>query len=105
MFKLAEEGSEMCFAVRKTFVEGRKEMAPKPQDACALQRRLTMGRPRVSNPRDMKLKLYFTATEYECLVRRAKAIGARPTHFGRMLVLDKEVVPEPHLRTPSYAEK
>jgi len=53
----------------------------------------------------MKLKLYFTATEYECLVRRAKAIGARPTHFGRMLVLDKEVVPEPHLRTPSYAEK
>jgi hypothetical protein len=64
-----------------------------------------MGRPKVSDPRNIKLKLHFTATEYECLVRRAKAVGARPVHFSRMLVLDKDVMPTPYGRTSSHVER
>jgi hypothetical protein len=37
--------------------------------------------------RDLQLKLNLTATEYECIVRRAQAAGMRPTHYGRAVVL------------------
>jgi hypothetical protein len=45
----------------------------------------------------MQLKLNLTATEYECVVRRARAVGMRPTHFGRAL-LSKDTAPplDPH---------
>jgi hypothetical protein len=46
-----------------------------------------MGRPKASNLRDVQLKLNLTAAEYECIVRRADAIGMRPVYFSRALVL------------------
>jgi hypothetical protein len=46
-----------------------------------------MGRPRTSEPRDRQLNVGLTATEYESLVRRAEAVGMRPVHFGRALLL------------------
>ena len=63
-----------------------------------------MGRPKVSNLRDMQLKLNFTATEYECLVRRAKAVCIRPTHFARGLVLNTDAR-TPRTQTPSNLER
>jgi non-ribosomal peptide synthetase component F len=38
----------------------------------------------------MQLKLNFTATEYQCLVRRANAVCMRPTHFARRAVLQTD---------------
>jgi hypothetical protein len=46
-----------------------------------------MGRPRTTEPRDRQLNVGLTATEYESLVRRAEAVGMRPVHFGRALLL------------------
>jgi hypothetical protein len=46
-----------------------------------------MGRPRTSEPRDRQLNVGLTATEYENFVRRAEAVGMRPVHFGRALLL------------------
>lgn len=46
-----------------------------------------MARPKISAVRDM---LNLTATEYECLVYRARAAALRPAHFGRMLCLTKK---------------
>lgn len=48
-----------------------------------------MGRPKVSNLRDMRLKLYFTATEYECIAQTAKAARTRLTPYGRFVILKK----------------
>ena len=48
-----------------------------------------MGRPGTSEPRDRQLNVGLTATEYEGVVRRAEAIGMRPVHFGRALLLGK----------------
>jgi hypothetical protein len=48
-----------------------------------------MGRPRKSEPRDRQLNVGLTATEYESLVRRAEAVGMRPVHFGRALLLGR----------------
>lgn len=64
-----------------------------------------MGRPKASNLRDLRLKLNFTAAEYECVVRRAQAAGMRPGHFGRMLVLDREASQRANSRAPSNAER
>jgi hypothetical protein len=49
-----------------------------------------MAWPKVSHLRDVPLKLHLTATEYECVVRRARAVGMRPSHFGRAMVLSKD---------------
>jgi hypothetical protein len=64
-------------------------MAPKPQDACALQGTTSMGRPNKSEPRSEQLNLSLTATELESVRRRAQAVGMRPVHFGRALLLDQ----------------
>jgi hypothetical protein len=63
-----------------------------------------MGRPKVSNLRDMQLKLNFTATEYECLVRRANAVCMRPTHLARRLVLQTDAH-APLTQIPSNLER
>jgi hypothetical protein len=52
----------------------------------------------------MQLKLNLTATEYECLVRRAKAVGMHPNHFSRTLVLNTNAR-APHVPTPSNVER
>jgi hypothetical protein len=46
-----------------------------------------MGRPKVPNPRDQQFKLYFTAGELAIIKRRAEALGMRPVHFGRAVLL------------------
>ena len=48
-----------------------------------------MGRPRKSEPRDQQLNLSLTASELESIKRRAQAVGMRPVHFGRALLLDE----------------
>ena len=47
-----------------------------------------MGRPRKSEPRDRQLNLSLTDAEYESIMQRAKALGMRPVHFGRAMLLD-----------------
>jgi hypothetical protein len=49
-----------------------------------------MGRPRTSEPRDRQFNLSLTASELESIRRRAAAVGMRPVHFGRVLLLRKE---------------
>jgi hypothetical protein len=69
-------------------------MAPKPQDACALPRKKAiMGRPRKSEPRRQQLNLSLTDSELESIRRRAEAVGMRPVHFGRALLLDQNRKP------------
>ena len=52
-----------------------------------------MARPRKSDPRDRQLNLSLSATEYESIVRRANALGMRPVHFGRAVLLAEKKLP------------
>ncbi|WP_426424191.1 plasmid mobilization protein [Bradyrhizobium genosp. A] len=54
-----------------------------------------MGRPKQTELRDRQLNVSLTATEYESLVRRAQAVGMRPVHFGRSLLIDKTRTVDP----------
>jgi len=47
-----------------------------------------MGRPRKAELRDRQLNLNLTQTEFESIKRRAEAVGMRPVHFARGLLLD-----------------
>jgi hypothetical protein len=47
-----------------------------------------MGRPAKSEPRCKQFNLSLTKSELESLQRRAEALGMRPVHFGRALLLD-----------------
>ena len=46
-----------------------------------------MARPRISEPRSRQLNLHFTVSELETICKRAHALGMRPVHFGRNLLL------------------
>lgn len=48
-----------------------------------------MGRPKKSEPRCWQLNLSLTASELESIRTRALAVGMRPVHFGRALLLDQ----------------
>ena len=48
-----------------------------------------MGRTRKSEPRSHQLNLSLTASELESIRSRAEAVGMRPVHFGRALILDE----------------
>jgi hypothetical protein len=48
-----------------------------------------MTRPRTSEPRDKQLNLSLTTSELESIKRRAEAVGMRPVHFGRAILLDE----------------
>ena len=48
-----------------------------------------MGRPTKSEPRDKQLNLSLTASELASIKQRAEAVGIRPVHFGRALLLDE----------------
>jgi len=50
----------------------------------------TMGRPRKSEPRCEQLNLSLTASELESITKRAHALGMRPVHFGRAVLLDQD---------------
>ena len=52
-----------------------------------------MGRPRISEPRCHQLNLSLTATELESIRKRAQAIGMRPVHFGRAVLLRQDRTP------------
>lgn len=64
-----------------------------------------MGRPKASNLRDMRLKLNLTATEYECIVLRARAAGMRPTHYSRTAVLSTNAAHTINQQALSNAER
>ena len=46
-----------------------------------------MARPRTSEPRSRQLNLRFTVSELETISKRAHALGMRPVHFGRSVLL------------------
>ena len=48
-----------------------------------------MGRPKKSEPRSAQFNLSLTQSELENIRRRAEAVGMRPVHFGRALLLDE----------------
>jgi hypothetical protein len=50
-----------------------------------------MGRPRISEPRCHQLNLSLTASEFESIKKRAAAVGMRPVHFGRAMLLDQDL--------------
>jgi len=64
-----------------------------------------MGRPKKTEPRDRQLNVSLTATEYESLVRRAQALGMRPVHFGRTLLLNSNTTSVVQQRATSHIEK
>jgi len=49
-----------------------------------------MARPRKSEPRDRQLNLSLTVSELESIKRRAEALGMRPVHFGRAVLLNHD---------------
>ena len=56
-----------------------------------------MSRPKAKEPRDQQLNLSLTARELETIKRRAQALGQRPGHLGRALILDSSrEVPTKH---------
>lgn len=48
-----------------------------------------MSRSTKSEPRDKQLNLSLTASELARIRQRAEAVGMRPVHFGRAMVLDE----------------
>ena len=59
-----------------------------------------MGRSKKSEPRDRQLNLSLTGRELEAISRRARAVGMRPVHFGRAILLDEGKAP-PRQAAPS----
>ena len=49
-----------------------------------------MGQPTKSEPRNQQLNLSLKASEFERLKARAEAVGMRPVHFSRALILDEK---------------
>lgn len=47
-----------------------------------------MGRPKKTEPRCEQLNLSLTTSELDGIKRRAQAVGMRPVHFGRAVLLD-----------------
>lgn len=52
-----------------------------------------MGRSTKLELRDQQLNLSLTANEFERIRQRAEALGMRPAHFGRALVLEESCRP------------
>jgi hypothetical protein len=46
-----------------------------------------MGRPKTPEPRSRQLNLSLTESELASIRQRAEALGMRPVHFGRVLLL------------------
>ena len=51
-----------------------------------------MARPRTSEPRSRQLNLRFTVSELEAINKRAHALGMRPVHFGRSVLLGQSSI-------------
>ena len=87
----------MSFCIGKRLSLEPAMMAPNP-GRMRSARKAIMGRPQTANPRRKQLNLSLTADELESIRRRAAAIGMRPAHFGRALLLD------PDRRAPAAGE-
>lgn len=74
----------------KGLVGDRIKDGPNPQDACALPRKKTMGRPTVNEPRCHQLNLSLSARELAGIKQRASALGMRTAQLGRTLLLQQE---------------
>jgi Bacterial mobilisation protein (MobC) len=61
-----------------------------------------MGRPKQIEPRSQQLNLSFSASELEDIKTRAHALGMRPAHFGRALLLDKDKHPTIHDKSTNH---
>jgi hypothetical protein len=48
-----------------------------------------MGRPKLAEARTKQLNLSLTMQEWESVRQRALALGMRPAHFGRTILLDE----------------
>jgi hypothetical protein len=55
-----------------------------------------MGRPKQIEPRSQQLNLSFSTPELQDIKARAHALGMRPSHFGRALLLEKNRQPASH---------
>lgn len=64
-----------------------------------------MGRPTKSEPRSYQLNLSLTASELERIRKRAEAVGMRPVHFGRAMVLDEDRRTAPEAGDDNNASK
>ena len=64
-----------------------------------------MGRPRKPEPRDRQLNLSLTTPELQSIERRAQALGMRPVHFGRALLLDERQSLMPRKEAASNASR
>jgi hypothetical protein len=62
-----------------------------------------MGRPKQFEPRSRQLNLSFSTRELEDIKIRADALGMRPSHFGRALLLDKNRQPASHNKPLNYS--
>jgi hypothetical protein len=65
----------------------------------------TMGRPRTREPRYHQLNLSLTASELESIHRRAQAVGMRPVHFGRAILLAENQKPTPQTKAATTLER
>src|ERR1700722_326457 len=63
---------------------------PNPRTHALCQGTANMGRPTKSEPRCEQLNLSLTASELASIRKRADAVGMRPVHFSRILVLDAQ---------------
>lgn len=52
-----------------------------------------MARPRKSEPRDRQFNISLTASELGSIQKRAAALGMRPVHFGRAMLLSRSIEP------------
>jgi Bacterial mobilisation protein (MobC) len=52
------------------------------------RKKAIMGRPKKSETRSRQLNIGLTDSELDSIRRRAEAVGMRPVHFGRALLLD-----------------
>lgn len=80
----------MCFAYAKPRLGAPLGWPLKTLDACALPRKKNMSRPKISDPRNQQLNLHFTASELASIKKRAEALGMRPVHFSRSVLLSEK---------------
>jgi hypothetical protein len=53
------------------------------------KKEIKMPRPKIAEPRTRQLNLSLTASELDTIQNRARALGMRPVHFGRAVLLDQ----------------
>ncbi len=64
-----------------------------------------MARPKTPEPRSEQLNIKLTRTEFEIISKRAEAVGMRPVHFGRQLLLQQGKFAKSATSEKSSAEK